>query len=54
MALHEIFAESEAAVADGIVERYAIGVAVGVALMEHQPWPKPAQTAEVDSVIAQR
>ena len=46
MALHDIFAELEAAVADGIVERYAIGGAVGATF-----YIEPAATQDVDVFV---
>ena len=43
MALHDIFAELEGALADGIIERYAIGGAVGATF-----YIEPSATQEVD------
>ncbi len=43
MALLDSFAELQAAVADGIVERYAVGGAVGATL-----YIEPAATQDVD------
>ena len=46
MALTDIFAELEAAVADGIVKRYAVGGAVGATF-----YIEPAATQDVDVFV---
>jgi len=46
MALLDIFAELEAAVADGIIERYAVGGAVGATF-----YIEPAATQDVDVFV---
>ena len=46
MALHDIFAELEAALADGIVERYAVGGAVGATF-----YIEPSATQDVDVFV---
>jgi hypothetical protein len=49
MALEQIFAELEAAVADGIIERYAIGGAVGATF-----YIEPSATEDVDVFVVFR
>ena len=46
MALHDIFAELEAALADGILKRYAIGGAVGATF-----YIEPSATQDVDVFV---
>ena len=46
MALHDIFAELEAALADGILERYALGGAVGATF-----YIEPSATQDVDVFV---